>query len=639
MPGQPPLTVEDIFGARGALAVLLPHFEHRPPQEAFAAAAWKVFTEGENLLAEVGTGTGKTLGYLVPAAASGRRAVISTGTKTLQEQIHAQDVPLLQRLWPGWKAAYLKGRANYLCRLRLEEILAKPFLPGSREGDGLARIAAWATRTAQGDRAELPWLPDDDPLWGLVGAEQEACLWARCPRYQDCFVTRARRRAASADAVVVNHHLLLAEAAAGEAGSGFLPEADILVVDEAHLLEETAVHHIGLDVAGPQVARFFRDFNLAWGEEAGRKAGKSVRRGFELLDRLGASVPPADGSFGLPEEGPETAAPAALKSMGAHLAEMASLLAGLGEETLEVESLRRRAGRLVDAVNFIAERRESEFIYWYERRGEQVTFNASPVDVSADLPRLLFSRFRSVLLTSATLAVGGGFRYARGRLGIGEGAELIAGGPFDYERQAVLFVPPDMPHPNTPDYAEITADRIVPLLELTGGRAFVLCTSRRGMEIIRDRLKEKTSFRVLAQGESPRSTLLEEFRRGEGAVMVATTSFWQGVDVPGEALSAVIIDRLPFASPDDPLTAGRIERARERGGNPFHDFQLPAAVIMLKQGLGRLIRRATDRGLLAIMDSRILNKSYGRVFLASLPKMNLVHTEEELKKAYAALMK
>ncbi len=636
MSGTSPLDLEEIFLHGGGLSEIIPNFEHRPQQLQLASAFQSVIEEGGVLLAEVGTGAGKTMAYLVPAINSGRRTIISTGTRNLQEQVFQKDIPLLGRLWPGIRSAYLKGRANYLCLERLAEALNRPFLPGSREEAFFTPLEEWSGKTATGDRAELAWLADDEPLWSTVSAESEACSGSRCPRLARCFMTRARRKAQSADLVVVNHHLLLAEAVMAEAGLKFLPEADILILDEAHLLEEVATRHLGLEVSSAHLARLLGESSTYLTGE-GKKSDRSlVRRGFETLDRLLKTDTEEPSSFQLGSERGLRVLEA-MGEMEPRMAEMGERLRELGLGLLEVEFLSRRAGRTAEELAFIRRMEDPEFIYWGERRERLVSVNASPVDVSGMLPDLLFDRFGTVLLTSATLTMGGDFGYIKRRLGLDQPRELIADSPFDYERQAVLFIPEDMPHPNQPRYPLEAARRIVPLLRLTRGRAFVLCTSRRSLEMIYDLLKKEEGFTVLKQGAAPRTRLLEDFKRLEGAVLVATISFWQGVDVPGADLTGVIIDRLPFASPDDPVTEGRISHLRDRGRNPFIEYQLPSAVIMLRQGLGRLIRRRTDRGLLAIMDSRILHQRYGKVFLKSLPPMRIITDEKELEKVYSEL--
>lgn len=636
MPGTLPQTLEDLFNPGGRLSELIPSFEYRPQQLELAEAATRIFEKGGSLLAEVGTGTGKTLGYLVPAVISGRQTIISTGTKNLQEQIFNKDIPLLRKMWPGLKGAILKGRANYLCRRRLADAMQKPFLPGSREAEFLNDVASWAGRTITGDRAELDWISDDESLWAWVSAEHEACLSSRCPLIQECFITRARKAASAADLVVVNHYLLMAEAALGGTGGGLMPEGGILVVDEAHLLEEIATRNLGMEASSGYLARFFAEASSAASGMSDKKAARLARRGFEMLDALGRSVPPEEGSFLIQPE-PLSGALVILGGLGDLLCRISAQMEKSAPESPEVEYLSRLSSRYSEAVTFICGLSDSSFIYWYEKKGTQTAFYSSPVDVSGELPRLLFDRYRSVLLTSATLAVGGNFGYMKRRLGLERADELIADSPFDYRRQAVLYIPRDLPVPNAGGFPEAVVGKVIPLLELTDGRAFILCTSRRNLEIIQKILKDKTDFKIIRQGDAPRSTLLKEFVESPRAVLVATTSFWQGVDVPGEALSAVVVDRLPFASPDDPITRGRIDHISDRGGNPFGEYQLPSAVIMLKQGLGRLIRRKTDHGLLAVMDTRITSRAYGRVFLSSLPSMRIVEQQKELEEAYHAL--
>jgi ATP-dependent DNA helicase DinG len=581
-------------------------------------------------LVEAGTGTGKTLGYLVPAASSGRRVVVSTGTKNLQEQLFGKDLPLLRRLFPDFNGTLLKGRSNYLCRLRWRAFREEGFLPGSRQALFQDRLRPWAERTVTGDRSELEWLGDQDPSWREVSAEAEGCPGKRCPLERSCFVTQARRLAATARLAIVNHHLLLLERASSAGSDESFLEADLLVVDEAHLLEETATQVLGVVVGVNRLAALLGEL----GQEKPLRRG--ARKAATLLSRLPSGGGGRSGAQLMTDEERESFQ-AAVERLAGFLQSAAAHLAEGDREDPRTAILRSQTERLAQDLSRAAAAEESGAIFWHETTEEGNTCTVSPLEVASLLPDLLFRRYPSLLLTSATLAVGGSFRHLREGLGIPRAQEMIQESPFDHRRQSVLYLPRDLPFPDDPDYNAAAARAAIPILSLTGGRAFVLCTSRRAAEEIADILERETPFPILRQGSAPRTVLLERFRSRRAAVLAATYGFWQGVDVPGQDLSAVIIHKLPFAAPDEPLTAGRIRAIREAGGSPFMEHQLPRAVIMLKQGLGRLIRSSSDRGVLAVLDPRLRRRSYGRIFLESLPPMNVVDRLETLEEAYAAL--
>ncbi len=621
-------TIDSFFAPGGALARALPGYEQRPAQARLAEAVAGVFENGGLLLAEAGTGTGKTLAYLLPAVELGRRVVVSTGTKNLQAQLVEKDLPLLARaLGRDLEVAVMKGRGNYLCRMRFRSFAQAGTFRRLDEVPLFHAVEAWAPRTRTGDRAEIEDLPDTADFWREVSASSENCIGQSCPDFDACWVTQMRQRALAADLVVVNHHLLCADLAVkGSSYGQVIPDYDTLVIDEAHLLEEVATQYFGRQVSSHRVEDLARDV------ERELKAGKvdapdvaaeldSLRRRADRFFRLMAASPGTRLVAGrLPPRLLEESA-----ALQARLDGVRTALLALPERPEPLTGLAGRAQALKEELAFILSADDEDHVSFVETRGRGVFLRATPIDVSARLRELLFEPVRAAVLTSATLAVDDGFSYLKDRLGLLPTDELCLPSPFDFERQAVLYVPRRMPDPRSPAFVERAADEIARLLELSRGRAFVLFTSYANMNAVAQRLAGVLEFPLLIQGEAPKPVLLETFRRTPGAVLLATASFWQGVDVVGDQLSCVIVDKLPFASPSDPVVQARIERLRARGGNPFGEYQVPVAILMLKQGLGRLIRSASDRGILAVLDSRLLEKSYGRRFLDSLPPARLVH--------------
>ena len=666
-----PDLVQAVFAPDGALARAIPDFEVRSGQAAMAAAVARRFEEGGVLLAEAGTGTGKTLAYLIPAILSRQRVLVSTGTKNLQEQIYFKDIPVLREtLGVPFTATYMKGRANYLCLHRLDQLdvpagdglHAVPY----RSGDSavnvfLPIIREWSARTETGDRAELADLPEDLPVWNDVSATAETCLGTECPRYDDCFVTRMRQRAAASDVVIVNHHLLCADAAVRQSAYGeVIPACPNAIVDEAHQLEDVATQYFGYSVSNYRLEELARDVERA--TAAGVTIDERVKDGLSkavecLRDSARAfftelafahrstnrirgeeRVRASASSLG------ETHDSAARLTGALDLLEAA--LAGAGSIRLKadptskgdptsnadpttddgddasremVATLIRRAGELRDEIRLLLRAGDSDYVYFVEFRGRGIFLRAAPVDVSQIVRELLLDRMRTTVLTSATLTVDGTFEYIRKRLGIRNAAEICLPSEFDFARQALMYLPPRMPDPRSLDFSIAAGREVVEILKRTRGRAFVLFTSYATMRDVLGIAEMALDYPIFAQGSAPRTQLLKQFRETPHAVLFATSSFWQGVDVVGEALSCVIIDKLPFASPADPVTAARIDAIRERGGDPFGEYQVPLAILALQQGPGRLIRHRHDRGLLAVLDPRLRTKGYGRRFIASLP--------------------
>jgi ATP-dependent DNA helicase DinG len=617
------------------LARTIEQFEPRAGQRRMAREVAKVLADGGILLAEAGTGTGKTLAYLVPAILSGQRVLVSTGTKNLQEQIYFKDIPALQEALPvKFTATYMKGRANYLCLHRLDQARA-------RMPDGLLdSINAWAGTTDTGDRAELEDLPDDSGIWNEISATADTCLGGECPQFQQCFVTRMRQRAAESDVVIVNHHLLCADAAVRQSSYGeVIPEYKHAVLDEAHQLEDVATQYFGLSVSNYRLDDLVRDserlLNAGVVDDADGDARRTIARVADHGRAFFGGIAMARRMKGRGGEerlrvGPEWFADVideglALGTALDGLEAMMGLAGGGGGKTAgqdaneDAMTVARRAGEVRDDLRFLLAAADSSYVYFVEARGRGVFLRAAPIDVSEIIREQLLDRLRTTVLTSATLSVAGSFDYARRRLGIVAATELCVPSEFDFATQSLLYLPRRMPQPKSFEFGEAVASQVREILQRTEGRAFVLFTSYSMMHTVFESVIGTLPYPLLVQGTAPRGTLLKQFRSTPHAVLFATSSFWQGVDVVGEQLSCVVIDKLPFASPGDPITAARIESITARGGDAFGEYQVPLAILTLLQGLGRLIRHRSDRGILAVLDPRLRTMGYGRRFLQALP--------------------
>jgi len=621
--------VNGFFARHGALSQWHPGYEYRPGQLAMAEAVESALGDRKHLIVEAGTGTGKTLAYLVPALLSGKRIVVSTGTKNLQEQLFFKDIPFLQQHFPRpLRVCYMKGRNNYACRQKIYDADREPVLSGLEEVADFQVIQAWEKETEIGDRAEIKNLPESSTAWAKVDARSDLCAGRKCKQFERCFLTLMHQRAQESDIVIVNHHLFFADLALkeiledGDTEGGLLPEYHAVVFDEAHEIEDVAAQFFGVSLSNYRFQELHRDISaLARAKQFGSAELDRILDRFEDLALQFFSVLPAPevrAAFaGRPEilerhEGVYTDLHASLELIGSHL----RLLKNPPEE---VNPLLRRTIELGIALRFVLESDDQSYVYWIERRGRGLFLQATPIDVAPILAKRLFDTVDTVILTSATLAVGGGFEFVKRRLGIAQARTLIVPGHFDYRKQALLYVPQQLPDPRNPAFPMEASAEVTRLLKLSRGRAFVLFTSYQQMRMVHDRVSLDIDYPTLLQGTGPRSALLAEFRATPNCVLFATSSFWQGVDVPGEQLSCVIIDRLPFAVPSDPIVDARIRKLRDEGGNPFYDYQVPQAAIALKQGFGRLIRSRLDRGVLVLLDNRVTKQRYGQIFFDSLP--------------------
>jgi len=633
--------VRDLLDESGPLAATLPSFEYRESQQRMSGAVAEVFREGGTLLVEAGTGTGKTLAYLIPAVLSGQRVVISTGTKNLQEQLYYKDIPLLRKAMKvPFTACLMKGRGNYLCLTHYAQFAMQPSFRVFQEASHFDAVARWAGATKTGDRAEIPGAPERLDFWKGISARSENCTGRDCAEYERCFVTRLRQRAAESDIIVVNHHLLFADLMVREGSYGeVIPEYDHLILDEAHQLEDVATQYFGLLVSNVRVDDLARDAESVWDARAKGRSLSQAKAGLGRLKNAGHAL---FESYRSKEERYRLEASATpplqqrlRQSFLKELAAVRAQLGGIPDPDESTVALVRRASEIEHDLTSVLTSNDPEVVSWCEQRERSVALRSSPINVAPLMQSLVFDKKRTVVMTSATLAVEDSFDYMSTRLGVETERCQTLASPFDFREQALLYVPRHLPSPRERGFVVEATQEIRALLMASRGRAFVLFTSFANLHAVRRGLEGDLPFPVLVHGDVPRAELLERFRETPGAVLLGTSSFWEGVDVMGDQLSLVIVDKLPFAVPGDPLISARIDLVTSSGGNAFADYQVPMAILSLKQGLGRLIRSKSDRGVVAILDSRVANKRYGARFLAILPAYPVTHERADVEKFFA----
>jgi ATP-dependent DNA helicase DinG len=633
------IDASSVLGAEGAFAAE-PGFQPRESQQAMAAAIEQALAEGTTLVVEAGTGTGKTFAYLVPALLHQRRVIVSTGTKTLQDQLYHRDLPrVCKALRLNPKKALLKGRANYLCLHRLELAEEHARLASREAVRHLAAVRRWASLTRSGDRMELDSVPEDSSVWPWVTSTADNCLGSDCPHYEDCFVVKARRRAQGADVVVVNHHLLCADLAIKREGFGeILPGAEAFVLDEAHQIAEVASQFFTTSLSHRQLVELCKDTLTEASSQPGALAllrapvAELEQRNREF--RLALDALPIKGPWSAAADHPPVAVAGA--ALEAALGALIEALSAQAERSAGLESCRVRAADALARIGTVSGGANPETVCWYELFQRGYALHATPLDAARPLAEFREQSGAAWIATSATLAVGESFALFESTTGFTGARTLKLDSPFDYREQALLYQPSGLPEPNTRDYTPAVIAAVRPVLQASRGRAFLLFTSHRALREAAEILRADTDWPLFVQGDAPRPTLLADFVESGNGVLLGAASFWEGVDVPGQALSVVVIDKLPFAQPGDPVLEARLDAIRRSGGNPFRDYQLPSAVLALKQGAGRLIRTVADRGVLVLCDPRLNTKAYGRDFLASLPPMRRSRALNDVEAFFAA---
>lgn len=627
--------IETFFGSDGGLAKVIPGYQPRAAQLEMAEAIAHAIEDNRNLIAEAGTGTGKTFAYLVPAILSGKKVIISTGTKNLQDQLFNKDLPVIRKaIKTPFIAALLKGRSNYLCTYRLKNALTSTLGFSKEDAVALAKISSWSKRTKIGDVSEMSEVAEADPVWYQATSSLDNCLGQDCPDYADCFLVKARKKAQESEILVVNHHLLCADWSIRDSGFGeLLPDAEVVIIDEAHQLADTASNFLGITVGAKQLNDLAKDALMEYFKDATdmpalRTACEDLEH--EVKDmRLAFGIELKRGDWQDIENNPKIAA--SLTAVKDQLQRLTDQLELASVKTKGLDSCFKRADELVQQLKIILEDNSGKWIRWYETYKNTFTLSRTPLDIAAEFRSFMQQHQAAWIFTSATLSVANRFDHFANNLGLSNAASESWGSPFDYAHQSLFYHPKGLPQPNDPEFIPLIIEFAVPVLEASKGRAFFLFTSHRALKQAAELLEKKIDFPLLIQGSRPKALLLEQFKDAGNAVLLGTSSFWEGVDVRGEALSCVIIDKLPFASPGDPVLKARLDAMTKQGRNSFFEYQLPTAVIALRQGIGRLIRDVTDRGVLMVCDPRLLKKSYGQIFLDSVPAMKRTRDIEEVR--------
>jgi ATP-dependent DNA helicase DinG len=617
--------MKHFFSGDGALSKVIPGYQPRSAQLEMAEAIAGAIKQKRHLIAEAGTGTGKTFAYLVPAILSGKKVIISTGTKNLQDQLFNKDLPVIRKaMKTPFIAALLKGRSNYLCTYRLQNALTSTLGFSKEDAVALAKIKTWSKRTKAGDISEMADVAESNPVWYQATSTLDNCLGQDCPDYADCFLFKARKKAQEADILVVNHHLLCADWSLRDGGFGeLLPNAEVVIIDEAHQLADTASNFLGVSLGAKQLSDLAQDALMEYFKDATdipalRTACEDLEHEVKDL-RLAFGIELKRGEWQDIENSPKISG--GIKVVKEQLQRLTDQLKRASVKTKALESCFKRAEELVQRLNLILDDRSGKWIRWYETHRKTFTLSLTPLDIAAEFRGFMQQHQAAWIFTSATLSVANKFDYFANNLGLAHAASESWGSPFDYPNQSLFYHPKGLPQPTDPNFIPLIVDFALPVLQASKGRAFFLFTSHRALNQAAELLEKKISYPLLIQGSRPKALLLEQFKEAGNAILLGTSSFWEGVDVRGDALSCVIIDKLPFASPGDPVLKARLEAMTQQGKNPFFEFQLPTAVIALRQGMGRLIRDVTDRGVLMVCDPRLLKRSYGQLFLDSVPPM------------------
>ncbi|MDP2392190.1 MAG: ATP-dependent DNA helicase [Methylococcales bacterium] len=626
---------KQFFGDNGALAQVISGYQPRAAQLEMAEAIAKAIDDNENLIAEAGTGTGKTFAYLVPAIQSGKKVIISTGTKNLQDQLFNKDLPVIRKaMKTPFLAALLKGRANYLCTYRLTNSMTSSLGFSKEDAASLAKISSWAKRTKTGDVSEMSDVAEADPVWYQATSSIDNCLGQDCPDFAECFLVKARKKAQESEILVVNHHLLCADWSIRDNGFGeLLPNAEVVIIDEAHQLADTASNFLGITVSAKQLNDLAKDSLMEYFKDATdipalRTACEDLEHEVKDL-RLAFGIELRRGDWQDIDNNPKLAA--GMVAVKDQLQRVSDQLELASVKTKGLETCFKRADELVQQLKVILEDNSGKWIRWYETYKNTFSLSRTPLDIAGEFRAFMAQHKATWIFTSATLSVGNRFDHFANNLGLGNAATASWGSPFDFANQSLFYHPKGLPQPNDPDFIPRIVEFALPVLQASKGRAFFLFTSHRALQEAAALLRDKIDYPLLIQGSRPKGVLLDQFKEAGNAVLLGTSSFWEGVDVRGEALSCVIIDKLPFASPGDPVLKARMEAMTKQGRNPFFTYQLPTAVIALRQGIGRLIRDVTDRGVLMVCDPRLLKRSYGQIFLDSVPAMKRTRNIEDVQ--------